>query len=169
MEYLLLILSLIFIILGYVGAFVPGLSGPPLAWVAILLIYFINNIQLPLWVLIVTGVIAGLSLILEWIIPAYGTKIFKGSKYGIRGSYIGMIIGIIAPIPFGFLIGPFVGAYVGELYMDPKDQSRALKAAFGTFIGFLLAILMNFALVSLMLLVWGYYVFKMFFTLNNSH
>jgi len=160
MEYLLLILSLIFIILGYVGSFVPGLSGPPLAWVAILLIYFINNIQLPLWVLIVTGVIAGLSLILEWIIPAYGTKIFKGSKYGIRGSYIGMIIGIIAPIPFGFLIGPFVGAYVGELYMDPKDQSRALKAAFGTFIGFLLAILMNFALVSLMLLVWGYYVFS---------
>jgi uncharacterized protein YqgC (DUF456 family) len=160
MEYLLLILSLIFIILGYVGSFVPGLSGPPLAWVAILLIYFINNIQLPLWVLIVTGVIAGLSLILEWIIPAYGTKIFKGSKYGVRGSYIGMIIGIIAPIPFGFLIGPFVGAYVGELYMDPKDQSRALKAAFGTFIGFLLAILMNFALVSLMLLVWGYYVFS---------
>jgi uncharacterized protein YqgC (DUF456 family) len=164
MEYLLLILSLIFIILGYVGSFVPGLSGPPLAWVAILLLYFINNIQLPLWVLIVTGVIAGLSLILEWIIPAYGTKIFKGSKYGIRGSYIGMIIGIIAPIPFGFLIGPFVGAYVGELYMDPKDQSRALKAAFGTFIGFLLAILMNFALVSLMFLVWGYYVFKLFFT-----
>jgi uncharacterized protein YqgC (DUF456 family) len=160
MEYLLLILSLIFIILGYVGSFVPGLSGPPLAWVAILLLYFISNIQLPLWVLIVTGVIAGLSLLLEWIIPAYGTKIFKGSKYGIRGSYIGMIIGIIAPIPFGFLIGPFVGAYVGELYMDPKDQSRALKAALGTFIGFLLAILMNFALVSLMLLVWGYYVFS---------
>jgi uncharacterized protein YqgC (DUF456 family) len=160
MEYLLLILSLIFIILGYVGSFVPGLSGPPLAWVAILLIYFINNIQLPLWVLVVTGVIAGLSLLLEWIIPAYGTKIFKGSKYGVRGSYIGMVIGIIAPIPFGFLIGPFVGAYVGELYMDPKDQSRALKAAFGTFIGFLLAILMNFALVSLMLLVWGYYVFS---------
>lgn len=160
MEYLLLILSLIFIILGYVGAFVPGLSGPPLAWVAILLNYFVTNIQLPLWVVIVTGVIAGLSLLLEWIIPAYGTKIFKGSKYGVRGSYIGMIIGIIVPIPFGFLIGPFVGAYVGELYMDPKDQSRALKAAFGTFIGFLLAILMNFALVSLMFLVWGYYLFS---------
>jgi uncharacterized protein YqgC (DUF456 family) len=159
MEYLLLILSLIFIILGYVGAFVPGLSGPPLAWVAILLIYFIPGIELPLWMLIVTGIIAGLSLILEWIIPAYGTKIFKGSKYGIRGSYIGMVVGIIAPIPFGFLLGPFVGAYLGELYMDHKDQGRALKAAFGTFIGFLLAILMNFALVSLMLLVWGYYVF----------
>ncbi len=159
MEYLLLILSLIFIILGYVGAFVPGLSGPPLAWVAILLIYFIPGIELPLWMLIVTGIIAGLSMILEWIIPAYGTKIFKGSKYGIRGSYIGMVVGIIAPIPFGFLLGPFVGAYLGELYMDHKDQGRALKAAFGTFIGFLLAILMNFALVSLMLLVWGYYVF----------
>ena len=158
MEYLLLIISLIFIILGYVGAFVPGLSGPPLAWVAILLIYFVTNIQLPLWVVIVSGVIAGLSLLLEWIIPAYGTKIFNGSKYGIRGSYIGMIIGIIVPIPFGFLIGPFLGAFIGELYMDPKDQARALKAAFGTFIGFLLAILMNFALVSLMLFVWGYYV-----------
>jgi hypothetical protein len=70
-----------------------------------------------------------------------------------------MVVGIIAPIPIGFLLGPFLGAYLGELYMDHKDQGRALKAAFGTFIGFLLAILMNFALVSLMLGVWGYYVF----------
>ena len=69
-----------------------------------------------------------------------------------------MVVGIIARISFGFLLGPFLGAYLGELYMDHKDQGRALKAAFGTFIGFLLAILMNFALVSLMLGVWGYYV-----------
>jgi uncharacterized protein len=158
MEILLLILSVLFIILGYVGTFVPGLSGPPLAWVAVLLIYFMPNIELPLWMLITTGVIAALSLVFEWTIPAYGTKIFKGSKYGVRGSYLGMVVGIIAPIPFGFLLGPFLGAYLGELYMDPTDQGRALKAAFGTFIGFLLAILMNFALVSLMLGVWGYYV-----------
>ena len=158
MEILLLILSVLFIILGYVGTFVPGLSGPPLAWVAVLLIYFIPDIELPLWMLIGTGIIAACSLVLEWTIPAYGTKIFKGSKYGVRGSYLGMVVGIIAPIPFGFLLGPFVGAYLGELYMDHKDQGRALKAAFGTFIGFLLAILMNFALVSLMLGVWGYYV-----------
>lgn len=158
MEYLLLILSLLFIIFGYVGTFIPGLTGPPLAWVAVLLIYFMPNIELPLWMLIGTGIIAACSLVLEWTIPAYGTKIFKGSKYGVRGSYIGMVVGIIAPIPFGFLLGPFLGAFFGELYMDHKDQARALKAAFGTFIGFLLAILMNFALVSLMLFVWGYYV-----------
>jgi len=163
MDIALFILSGLGIILGYVGAFVPGLSGPPIAWLGLLCLYFVPNTNIPVWILVATVVLALLSLVLEWTIPAYGTKVFEGSKYGVRGAYIGMVVGIFLPIPLAFLIGPFVGSYLGELHFESKDHGRALKAAFGTFMGFVLAILLNFLMVSLMALVWGYYSFRWFF------
>jgi uncharacterized protein YqgC (DUF456 family) len=80
--------------------------------------------------------IAILVTILDYVIPALGTKKFGGTKYGIWGTTIGLLVGLISPIPFGFLIGAFAGAYFGEM-MHEKDTQRALRAAFGSFIGFL--------------------------------
>ena len=162
MEIFLILLSLTLILLGYVGAFVPGLSGPPLAWLAIFCIYFIPSCDFPTWLLILLGLIALISLVLEWIVPAYGAKVFKGSNYGIWGSYIGLFASLILPIPYGFIIGPFVGAFIGELMFDSKDLLRALKAAFGTFVGFLFGVILNFAVVSLIALIWIIYVIKFF-------
>ncbi len=82
--------------------------------------------------------------ILDYAIPAKGTKRFGGSIYGIWGTNIGLIVGIIAPIPFGFIIGPFVGAFIGELLYDYKDHGRAFKAATGSFLGFLAGGFMKF-------------------------
>ena len=78
------------------------------------------------------------------VIPAKGTKRYGGSKYGIWGTNIGLVVGIFAPIPFGFLIGPFVGAFIGELIYNSKDHKRAWKAATGSFIGFLASTFMKF-------------------------
>ncbi|MBM3163828.1 MAG: DUF456 domain-containing protein [Bacteroidetes bacterium] len=159
MDIALFILSGLGIILGYIGAFVPGLSGPPIAWLGVLSLYLVPGTDIPAWMLVATAVLALLSLILEWTIPAYGTKVFKGSTYGVRGSYVGMFVGMVLPIPFSMLLGPFLGALIGELMHDPEDRQRAIQAAFGTFLGFLFAILLNFLMVSLMALVWGYYAF----------
>jgi uncharacterized protein YqgC (DUF456 family) len=163
MDIFLFLLSLGLIILGYVGAFVPGLSGPPIAWLGLLCLYLVTKTEFPTWVLVAMAVLAVLSLVLEWTIPAYGTKVFKGSKYGVRGAYIGMFIGMVLPIPFSILLGSFLGAFTGELMYDSKDRHRAMKAAFGTFVGFLFAILLNFVMVSFMAVVWGYYAFRWFF------
>jgi uncharacterized protein YqgC (DUF456 family) len=78
------------------------------------------------------------------VIPAKGTKRFGGSKYGIWGTNIGLIVGLIAPIPLGFIIGPFLGAFVGELIYNSSDKKRALKSATGSFIGFLASTFMKF-------------------------
>lgn len=154
MDYFLLILSLLLFILGLIGSVLPALPGPPISWLGLLCLYFVNGIEissLALWgSLVVTIVIS----VLDYIIPAQGTKRFGGSKYGVWGTNIGLVIGIIAPIPFGFIIGPFLGALIGELIFDSRDVNRALKAAIGSFIGFLASTFLKIVF-GLVFLVWG--------------
>lgn len=149
MEYFLLILGLILMLVGIIGSILPALPGPPVSWVGILLLYFCQGIETNYWLLGITLIIAIVIGILDYIIPAKGTKYFGGSKYGIWGTNIGLVIGIFAPIPFGFLIGPFVGALVGELIYNSQEKGRAFKAATGSFIGFLAGTFMK-VLVSLL-------------------
>lgn len=151
MEYFLLILGFILMLVGIIGSILPALPGPPISWVGILMLYLCEGISINYWILAVTLLIAVIIGILDYIIPAKGTKYFGGSKYGIWGTNIGLVVGIFAPIPFGFLIGPFVGALVGELIYNSQEKGRAFKAATGSFLGFLAGTFIKF-LVSLLFL-----------------
>ncbi|WP_177730144.1 DUF456 domain-containing protein [Flavobacterium inviolabile] len=144
MEYFLLIIGFICMLVGILGSFLPILPGPPISWVGLLLLYLTKGIPFSYWILGITLLIALAVAILDYIIPAKGTKKFGGSQYGIWGTNIGLIVGLIAPVPFGFIIGPFVGALVGELIYDSKDHHRAVKAATGSFIGFLASTFIKF-------------------------
>ena len=121
MEYVLLILGFICVIGGIVGSFLPILPDAPLSWIGLLLLYFCDGIETEYWTLGITLFIAIVAGILDYVIPAKGTKQFGGSSYGIWGTNIGLIVGILAPIPFGVIIGPFVGALVGE---QPVEQRK---------------------------------------------
>lgn len=137
MEYFLLFISLILLIAGIAGSILPALPGLPLSWLGLLCLYLIDGIRFSASTLWITLLITLFISVLDYLIPAQGTKRFGGSKYGIWGTNIGLVIGIIAPIPLGFLIGPFVGALAGELLFDIKNVKRAVKAATGSLIGFL--------------------------------
>mgnify|MGYP006178895927 FL=1 len=148
-------------IIGILGSFLPVLPGPPISWVGLLLLYLTNAVPMSYTVLGVTLVVALVVGILDYVIPAKGTKRFGGSKYGIWGTNIGLVIGILAPIPFGFIIGPFVGAFVGEMINDSKDSQKAFKAATGSFIGFLASTFIKFVVSMVffglfLLKVWEY-------------
>ena len=96
----------------------------------------------------ITLAIAVLIFFLDYVIPAMGTKRFGGTKYGVYGTTIGLIVGLLSPIPFGILIGAFFGALIGELIYDSKDTSRAIKASFGAFLGFLASVTIKFSISS---------------------
>jgi hypothetical protein len=144
MDSLLLIIGFVLMLLGIFGSFMPVLPGPSLSWIGIALLYFTNAVPANYWILGITFFITVLISILDYLIPSKGTKKFGGSSYGIWGTNIGLIVGIFAPIPFGFIIGPFVGALIGELLYDNKDHGRAFKAATGSFLGFLAGSFMKF-------------------------
>ena len=137
MDILLLLLGLFFIILGIIGSFIPVLPGPITSWVGLLLIHFTNAISFNWTFILSTLVIAVVVYILDYIIPALGTKKFGGSKYGIIGTTVGLLLGLIFLGPLGIIIGPFTGAFIGELIHDNQNSNRAFKAAIGSFIGFL--------------------------------
>ena len=155
MDILFVSLGFICMIIGIFGSFIPVLPGPSTSWIGLLLLYFTKAVPMNYWILGITLLITVIISVLDYVIPAKGTKKFGGSSYGIWGTNIGLIVGILAPIPFGFIIGPFVGAFLGELLYDSKNHKRALKAATGSLIGFLASSFMMF-LVCVMYL--GLYV-----------
>ena len=116
-------------------------SGPLTSWVGFIVLDTSDSFSLSSTFIIITGVIAGVIFILDYTIP-YGNKKFGGSRYGVIGTTLGLIIGLFSPIPGGVIIGPFLGALIGELIFN-NDHKRAFKAAFGSFIGFI-TVLMKF-------------------------
>lgn len=143
MDIILVILGLICCIIGLIGSFLPALPGPPLSWFGLLLLYLTNYVENNYWILGTTLLLTIAISILDYIIPAKGTKKFGGTKYGVWGTNIGLIIGLFFP-PIGFIIGLFIGAFVGELIYNSKDKKRALKAAVGAFLGFLVSTYIKF-------------------------
>ena len=149
MDLLLLLLGVFFIILGIIGSFIPVLPGPITSWVGLLLIHLTNAVPYNWTFILSTLVIAVVVYILDYIIPALGTKKFGGSKYGIIGTTIGLLVGLIFLGPLGIIIGPFIGAFIGELIHDNENSNRALKAAFGSLIGFLFSTGLKFIVSSI--------------------
>ncbi len=143
MDIILIFIAALFLVLGIIGSFLPVLPGPLTSWVGLLILHLSEAIPMDKTFLVITLIVAILIWILDYIIPAMGTKRFGGTKYGMIGTSIGLVIGLFAPIPFGIVIGPFVGAYLGEL-LNKTDSKTAMKAAFGSFIGFITSTFIKF-------------------------
>lgn len=139
MDIFLLLLGFLLVLLGIIGSFLPVLPGPITGWVGLLLLHFTSVILMDWTFLGITLAISIFVWGIDYVIPAWGTKKFGGSKFGVRGSMLGLILGLIFLGPLGIILGPFFGALVGELIFDNHNFSRALKAAFGSFVGFLLS------------------------------
>ena len=144
MDIFLLIVGFLFILLGIVGSFVPILPGPITGWVGLLILDLTKAVPIDWTFLGITLGVAVIITIVDYIIPAMGTKKFGGTRFGVIGTMAGLILGLFFFPPLGIIIGPFVGAFLGEMINDSKDSGKALKAAFGSFIGFLTSTFLKF-------------------------
>lgn len=141
MSTVLIILAFLCLAIGIAGAVIPGLPGPPVSWVGMLLAALTPYVSTSATMLIVTAVIAAVITVLDYVVPSLSTKRLGGSKYGIWGCNIGLVISIIG-LPFGpqgllgVIFWPFAGALIGE-YINQHEWQPALRAAWGAFLGFL--------------------------------
>ncbi len=152
MDTVLIISGIILLLAGIAGCIFPFLPGPPLAYGSLILIQisthkpFTENF-LFIWALVTTAVV-----IADYYIPIWGTKKFGGTKGGVWGATIGLIVGIFFFPPLGLIIGPFLGAFAGEI-INNQDSNKAFRSAIGSFIGFVAGTLMKLGIT----IVMGYY------------
>jgi uncharacterized protein YqgC (DUF456 family) len=167
MNIVLIILGAICLLVGIVGCILPILPGVPLAYGGLVLLHLTDKVEFSWQFLTIWGIITIVVQVLDYFIPAWGTKKFGGSKWGVWGSTIGVFIGLVMG-PIGIVIGPFIGAVIGELlYYSRKPKTteeqahsdklqssqgqqttnsifqKALRAGFGSFVGLLAGTLLK--------------------------
>lgn len=148
MDILLIILGAICLLTGIIGCVLPVLPGVPLAYVGILLLQLTERVQFSWQFLVIWAVVVVVVQALDYFVPAWGTKRFGGSKWGVWGSTIGMLIGLFFGV-WGIILGPFIGAVVFEL-IDGKNTRTALRAGWGSFVGLMTGTILKLICCGLM-------------------
>ena len=161
MDIFLLTIGFLFVMLGLIGSFLPVLPGPLTSWLGLLILYFTSIVPMNYTFIGITLAIAIFIWVLDYIIPAIGTKRFGGSKYGVYGTTIGLLIGLFSPIPLGILLGAFLGAFIGEMLHDKKNTRRAFRASIGSLLGLITSATIKFTVavvyaVLFFMKVWEY-------------
>ncbi len=134
MTTLLITISFLCLVLGFLGSILPALPGPSLSFIALVVLQFsLEPAPFSLWFLIVMGIITIMVMAFDYILPLVGARCYGASKYGIFGALIGMIIGMLAFPPFGMIVGILVGAVCGELLIG-RHYSQALKSGLASFV-----------------------------------
>ena len=138
----LIVFAIVFGLLGIVGSVVPGLPGPPLSWIGMLLVYFADKVgdtsdPMSTACLLAWLAVTVLVSILDYIIPARVTRLAGGHKAASTGAILGLFAGMIIP-PVGIIAGSLIGAFLGELLVTDKGVWAAFKAGAGAFIGFIM-------------------------------
>lgn len=155
LEVIIIITALLIAVVGLIGCIVPAVPGPPLNFIALLLIEIIIEDAFTTEFYLIWGAVTIATVVLDYVLPLLGAKAYKASGYGIWGSIIGMIIGIIFFPPFGMILGLFIGAVLGELIAG-KEEWEALKVGTVTFLASMLMILVKLAVSGIL----TYYLVK---------
>jgi len=142
MDFIVSALAVLAGIIGIAGSILPGLPGTPVSWLGLLILYIWGNgtnaagEEISLRTLIVWAIVVAIVSVIDYVVPMWFTKVTGGSKYAERGALVGLIAGIILT-PIGMILGSFLGAFLFEMYYTRKGAGQALKAAIGSFLGFI--------------------------------
>ena len=148
MEIALLILAGICMLVGIVGCIIPGLPGVPIAYAGLWIAQATDRINFGWKMLLIWGIVTIVVSVLDYVVPAWGTKKFGGTKYGVWGSTIGVLVGLFFGA-VGVIAGPLIGAILGEL-IGGKEVKEALKAGWGSFVGLLCGTILKLICCGLM-------------------
>ena len=142
MDAVYVIVAAVLIAVSFVGCAVPVLPGPALALCGVLSLLpsrFAPSVQ----TCMLFGAVCAVVLVLDSVVPAFGAKKFNCSRWGVFGCFVGTIIGIFFA-PLGLLLGPFIGAVLGEVIAG-KNFAASLKGGVGALLGFLFGITLKLA------------------------
>ena len=148
MDIVLLVLAFFMMLIGLIGCIVPGLPGTPIAYIGLWIAQATEKIHFSWQFLLIWGIVVVIISVLDYVVPAWGTKHYGGTKWGVWGSTIGVFVGLFFGA-MGGIFGPLVGAVIGEL-ISGKQLNDALKAGWGSFVGILFGTILKLIACGLM-------------------
>jgi uncharacterized protein YqgC (DUF456 family) len=144
----------VLIVGGLAGSVLPALPGIPMVFGGIWLAAAVDDYRhLGLWWLLIIGAIATAGVVIDFIASTLGAKRVGASKRALWGASVGTIVGMFLGIP-GLLLGPFIGALVGEL-SSGTSVLRSAHVGVGTWVGLLLGTLVKLVLSFVMVGLFG--------------
>jgi uncharacterized protein len=151
------ILAIALMVVGLVGVFLPALPGVPLIFAGMVIAAAIDDFQRIGWItLSVLGFLTLVGFVIDFVVTAIGVKNAGASKRAVWGAALGTLVGIF----FGFaglVLGPFVGAVIGELTVHGRVD-QAGRAGLATWIGLLFGTLVKLAIAFSMVGVFAYFI-----------
>ena len=150
MTILLYVLGVALVIAGLAGIVLPALPGHMLILAGLVVAAWAEHFtRVGVWTLVAIAVIAAASFLVDFAAAALGAKHLGASSRAMVGAGLGTIAGLFFGLP-GVIVGPFVGAVIGELTVE-NDLRRAGKAGVAAWIGFAIGTAVKVALGFLMI------------------
>lgn len=137
LDILIWIIIIILFILSFIGVVFPIIPSVLVIWIGFLLYHFVLNpeeLNNFFWIAMIVFTI--ILILADIIANSYFVKKYGGSKMGERGAAVAVIVGSFIFPPFGILIVPFAVVFMIEM-MQKRTANEALRASFGSLIGFL--------------------------------
>lgn len=142
---MILVLCLILVAVGLLGSVIPGMPGTPLYLVAMLIARFCADVPMSTIELFIIFILVAATFAVDFFLPMWTTRKFGGTKAGVYGSILGLLIGFFVPIPASTIICMFLGAIIGEIIAG-QSNGVAVKSGMGNLIGFIIATSVKFVL-----------------------
>lgn len=153
MDYILILISLVIMLIGFLGVFIPAVPGAGLIFLTALIYSFVTGFEyFSILTIVILGLLTLLTIILDNVTALITTKKVGASIYGIVGAIIGGLIGFLIFNIVGVIIGQFLGAMIGELLIK-KEFKDSFKVGLATFFGYLLGIGINSTIAIVMIVI----------------
>jgi uncharacterized protein YqgC (DUF456 family) len=150
MSIVLWTMAIVLVAIGMIGIVLPALPGHVLIFAGLLLAAWADHFQrVGAAMLIIIGLIGAASYLVDFVAAALGAKHLGASKRAMVGAGLGTVLGLFIGLP-GIIIGPFVGAVLGELTLH-RDWKRVGKAGIAAWIGFAIGTAVKVGIAFLML------------------
>lgn len=143
------VLSVLLILTGLAGAVLPALPGTAFVLAGIVLGAWIDDFaRVGTATLVVVGVLALLSWVLDYVAALLGAKRAGASRQALIGAALGTVAGIFMGL-VGVLFMPFVGAVAGE-YIARRDHGGAVRVGAATWAGLIVGMIAKVVLAFMM-------------------
>ena len=122
------------LLVGFLGAFLPIIPGLPLMALGVGIHKLLLPDVLSWWTVGLFIVTAVFAYALDIAATAFTAKLAGASRAGVYGALLGEIIGLFFALP-GLILGPFIGALLGEWIISRRAFKQALKTGAGAALG----------------------------------